>query len=135
MNDTAILNGTSNLEVIQQPRIVAVCDTQPVTAEGIRTLLTGASDLRFARSCDSLRLAMDWAKGTDSAVAVPDVLVLDKAFGLQAILDWLMEWKGSSGFREGVGIVIWGVSVTEAEALRFLQAGARGILRKTAGVG
>jgi two-component system, NarL family, nitrate/nitrite response regulator NarL len=28
--------------------------------------------------------------------------------------------------------VIWGVSVTEAEALRFLQAGARGILRKTA---
>ncbi|MEP6961703.1 MAG: response regulator transcription factor, partial [Acidobacteriota bacterium] len=30
-------------------------------------------------------------------------------------------------------IVVWGVSITEAEALRFLQAGARGILRKTAG--
>jgi DNA-binding NarL/FixJ family response regulator len=30
--------------------------------------------------------------------------------------------------------VVWGVSVTEAEALRFLQSGARGILRKTAGV-
>ncbi len=32
------------------------------------------------------------------------------------------------------GVVVWGVSVTEAEALRFLQAGARGILRKTAAV-
>jgi len=31
-------------------------------------------------------------------------------------------------------IVIWGASITEAEALRFLQAGARGILRKTAGI-
>ena len=30
------------------------------------------------------------------------------------------------------GVIIWGVSVSEAEALRFLQAGARGILRKTA---
>ena len=30
--------------------------------------------------------------------------------------------------------MIWGVSVSEAEALRFLQAGARGILRKTAEV-
>jgi len=32
------------------------------------------------------------------------------------------------------GIVIWGVAVTDAEALRFLQCGARGILRKTAAV-
>jgi DNA-binding NarL/FixJ family response regulator len=135
MNEAEILNVTSNLRAVEVPQIVAVCDTQPVTAEGIRTLLGTAPDLRFARACDSLRQAMDWAKGTDPDIAVPDVLVLDKAFGVQGILDWLMEWKGSSGFRAHVGIVIWGVSVTEAEALRFLQAGARGILRKTAGVG
>ena len=29
-------------------------------------------------------------------------------------------------------IVVWGVSVTEAEALRLLQAGARGVVRKAA---
>ena len=29
-------------------------------------------------------------------------------------------------------VIVWGVSMTEAEALRFLQAGARGIVRKTA---
>lgn len=132
MNEAANPNVANNLEVVE-PRMVAVCDTQPVTAEGIRTLLAGTGDLRFARSCDSLKQAMEWARGADSEA--PDVLVLDKAFGIQSILDWLMEWKGSSGFRPEVGIVIWGGSVTEAEALRFLQAGAKGILRKTAGVG
>jgi DNA-binding NarL/FixJ family response regulator len=63
-----------------------------------------------------------------------DVLILDKGFGMQAVLDWLEAWKGSLAYSPKVGIVVWGVSVTEAEALRFLQAGARGILRKTAGV-
>jgi DNA-binding NarL/FixJ family response regulator len=62
----------------------------------------------------------------------PDVLILDKAFGIQAILDWLAASSGSEG-KSRAGIVIWGASVTEAEALRFLQAGARGILRKSAG--
>jgi DNA-binding NarL/FixJ family response regulator len=134
MNETAISNLTSNLAVVQQPRTIAVCDTQPVTAEGLRTLIAGAEDLRFAASSESLKQAMEWAKGTAEDIGAPDVLVLDKAFGLQAILDWLMEWKGSSAFRPEMGVVIWGVSVTEAEALRFLQTGARGILRKTAGV-
>lgn len=110
-------------------RTIAICDTQPVTAEGVKTLLTGAQDLRFAKASDSLRQASEWMR-----TQPPDVLVLDKAFGIQAILDWLMEWKGSSVYRAEVGIVVWGVSVTEAEALRFLQSGARGILRKTAGV-
>jgi two-component system nitrate/nitrite response regulator NarL len=61
----------------------------------------------------------------------PDVMLVDKAFGIQAILEWLQELK-TSGAR--TGIVVWGVSVTEAEALRFLQCGAQGILRKTASV-
>ena len=54
--------------------------------------------------------------------------------GIQAVLDWLEDWKTSMAYSPKIGIVVWGVSVTEAEALRFLQAGARGILRKTAGV-
>jgi DNA-binding NarL/FixJ family response regulator len=110
-------------------RTIAICDTQPVTAEGIKTLLMAAQDLCFGKACDSLRQASEWVR-----TQPPDVLVLDKAFGIQAILDWLMEWKSSPAYKAEVGIVVWGVSVTEAEALRFLQSGARGILRKTAGV-
>ena len=59
-----------------------------------------------------------------------------KAFGIQAILEWLpgaLTAAPPEGIAR-VAVVIWGVSVTEAEALRFLEAGARGILRKTAGI-
>lgn len=110
-------------------RTVSICDTQPVTAEGIRTILAQVADLRFLQACDSLPRAAECMH-----VNPADVLILDKAFGIQAILDWLADWRGSSNHRPNLGIVIWGVSVTEAEALRFLQAGPRGILRKTAPV-
>ncbi len=105
-------------------KTVAVCDTQPVTAEGLRNLLTMAPDLEFYMAVDSLGKAMDILHQRK-----PDVLVLDKAFGIQAILEWMAQAKLGE---LNTGVVIWGVAVTEAEALRFLQAGARGILRKTA---
>ncbi len=105
---------------------VSVCDTQPVTAEGVRTLLAGSLDLQFAEITESMAQAMDLVRRSS-----PDVLMVDKAFGIQAILEWLTELKAND---LGTAVVIWGVSVTEAEALRFLQAGARGILRKTASI-
>lgn len=110
----------------QGKKMVAVCDTQPVTAEGIRTLIEGNADLRFQQITDSLGAALELAKRNP-----PDVIVVDKAFGIQAVLEWLNSIRQAI---PTIGIVIWGVSVTEAEALRFLQAGARGILRKTAAV-
>jgi two-component system nitrate/nitrite response regulator NarL len=110
---------------------VSVCDTQPVTAEGVRTLLGGSADLVFAEATDSLAHAMEMVRRTS-----PEVLMLDKAFGIQAILEWLTDLKTTDPAAHPTApptaIVVWGVSVTEAEALRFLQAGARGILRKTA---
>ena len=112
-----------------EPKIqkaVMVCDTQPVTAEGIRTLLAVNPDLRFQQMAESLEAALQVARQH-----APDVIVVDKAFGIQAVLEWLNEMRLAV---PNIGVVIWGVSVTEAEALRFLQAGARGILRKTAGV-
>jgi two-component system nitrate/nitrite response regulator NarL len=112
-------------------RTIGVCDTQPVTAEGVRTLLTNSPDLQFARSFSSLSQAAEALRN-----APPDVLIVDKAFGIQAILEWMADLRGSgqNDPLSAVGIVIWGVSISEAEALRFLQSGARGILRKTADV-
>jgi len=107
-------------------KTVLVCDTQPVTAEGVRTLLAGNPSLRFLQVADSLASALELARRH-----APEVIVVDKAFGIQAVLEWLNEVRLAV---PNIGIVIWGVSVTEAEALRFLQAGARGILRKSAGV-
>lgn len=119
--------GARSVGSAEAPRSVSICDTQPVTAEGVRNLLSSVSDLLFQESVDSLKQATELVRRTE-----PDVLILDKAFGIQAILDWLGDLRSSSPVR--TGFVVWGVSVTEAEALRFLQAGARGILRKTAGV-
>jgi len=93
-------------------------------AEGVHTLLNSSTDLRFQQSVDSLPRALELLQRQ-----APDVLLLDKAYGIQAILEWLSQSQAASS---STSVVIWGVSVTEAEALRFLQAGARGILRKTA---
>jgi DNA-binding NarL/FixJ family response regulator len=119
------------VQVAEALKTVSICDTQPVTAEGIRTLLAGNQELRFLTATDSLRVALEHVRQDG-----PDVLLLDKAFGIQAILDWLSDLRALevAGTPVRTNIVVWGVSVTEAEALRFLQVGARGILRKTAGV-
>jgi DNA-binding NarL/FixJ family response regulator len=119
---------TPQQRVQAEIRTVSVCDTQPVTAEGIRTLLNDMSGLRFDQGTDSLARARDILR--DSA---PSVLMLDKAFGIQIVLEWLAAIRsGTVDLTANTAIVIWGASITEAEALRFLQAGARGILRKTA---
>jgi len=110
---------------------VCICDTQPVTAEGLRTLLNASPDLEFQQSTDSLAQARELVQRLH-----PAALIIDKAFGIQAILDWLQDNRARQAASQPesvTGVVIWGTSITEAEALRFLQAGAKGILRKTAG--
>ena len=106
---------------------VSVCDTQPATIEGVRNILSSYPDLKFVEGTSSLNRAMDIARES-----LGGVLIVDKAFGMQGILEWMAVSARPSSQTAGIAIVIWGVSITEAEALRFLQAGARGILRKSA---
>ncbi len=131
-------------------KTVAICDTQPITAEGLRNLLASTPDLDSLEAMSSLEAAAamlaagSWADNahgsggrdgfqdlavTPGAVRPPDLIIVDKGFGMRAILDWIhdLKLKDASPL-----IVVWGVSMTEAEALRLLQAGARGIVRKTA---
>ena len=105
---------------------IAVCETQPVTAEGLRGVLGASPDLEFLRASDSISGALETVH-----LFRPALLILDKAFGAQAVLDTLVELKNTD---HGVATVVWGVSITEAEALRFVQAGAKGIIRKSADV-
>ena len=62
---------------IETAKTVAICDTQPVMAEGIRTLLNGTRDVRFLCSCESLWQTSELLRNNP-----PDVLVLDKGFGI-----------------------------------------------------
>jgi two-component system nitrate/nitrite response regulator NarL len=105
-------------------KTVVVCDTQPLTAEGLRTLLAEAGDLEFLASLSSLEAATELVKARP-----PDVVIVDKGFGMRTVLDWIHDLKLAEA---APAVTVWGVSMTEAEALRLLQAGARGIVRKTA---
>src|ERR1700745_131614 len=76
--------GTPN--PVDSAKSIAICDTQPVTAEGIRNLLRGVPDLKFMTAPESLAQATEVVRKQH-----PNVLILDKGFGIQAILDWLTE--------------------------------------------
>jgi DNA-binding NarL/FixJ family response regulator len=105
-------------------KTVVVCDTQPITAEGLRALLTAAGDLEFQSSVNSLEAATQLMTSRPS-----DVVIVDKGFGMRVVLDWIHDLKLADA---APAVTVWGVSMTEAEALRLLQAGAKGIVRKTA---
>jgi DNA-binding NarL/FixJ family response regulator len=103
---------------------VLVVESQPITAEGVRSLLRDSDEFEFTGSVDSLVAAADIVRALP-----PDVVLMDKSFGSQALADWLTNVRQ---FRTAAQIIVWGNSITEPEALRLLQVGVKGILRKTA---
>lgn len=113
------------IEISVKP--VLVCDTQPVAIEGVRGLLSRCDDLRFAGAVSSLEAAFELTNALS-----PAAVVIDKSFGTPAITDWLHRFSLSAEIPgTKVAPVIWGMGINESEALRFLQAGARGVLRRT----
>ena len=108
-------------------RTLGLVETQPATVEGVRTITGGVGGFTCRWSSGSLVLGMQLLRQDPV-----DLLIVDKALGLQAVIDMLTGIEGLSGRRPGV--IVWGTSMSEPEALKLLQAGARGILRKTADV-
>src|SRR5262249_39811416 len=103
---------------------VAVCDTEPIAIEGLRSLLESAGGLRVVAAETSLVDGMDAVRELR-----PSMVMLDKAFGIHAVMDLLKTLREA---RLKTSAIIWSTSVSESEALRFLQAGAAGVVRKTA---
>jgi two-component system, NarL family, nitrate/nitrite response regulator NarL len=103
-------------------KTVGVCDTQPVTIEGLQSLLRDCEDLKVIGSATNLFSGLELVQNHN-----PSIVVIDKAFGLPAIMDWLANLRSTATCS-----VVWGVSMNEAEALRIMQAGAQGVMRKTA---
>ena len=103
-------------------KTVAICDTQPVTIEGLQSLLRTCEDLRVIGSATNLFNGLELVQNHN-----PAIVVIDKAFGLPAIMDWLANLRSTQTCS-----VVWGVSMNEAEALRIMQSGAQGVMRKTA---
>jgi len=105
---------------------VVVCDTEPVAIEGVRAVLESSGVWNLAAAETSLDRALQAVREL-----APSLLLLDKIYGIYAVMDCLKLLRQQ---HSPTATVIWGVSLPEAEALRFLQAGARGVIRKTAPV-
>ena len=102
---------------------ILICDTQPVVIEGLRYLVGNSGDLRCSGAVGNLDAALELARTMN-----PAAIIVDKALGTAAIMNWLHKMGAQ---RTASAPVIWGAGINEGEALRFLQAGARGILRRT----
>jgi DNA-binding NarL/FixJ family response regulator len=109
---------------VQQLVTVAVCDSEPVAIEGLRSLLDTAGGPRVVAAESTL------ADGADAVRELrPSLVVVDKAFGVPAIAEWM---AGLRETRAGFAAIAWGSSISEAEAVKLVQAGAAGVIRKTA---
>src|SRR5258708_13950743 len=102
-------------------KTIGISDSQPVTIEGLQSLLRDCTDMQVIGSATSLYSGLELVK--DHA---PSIILIDKAFGLPAVMDWLADLRRTETFG-----VVWGISMNEAEALRLMQAGAHGVMRKT----
>ena len=119
-----------NLEVARRKKIVSICETQPLTVFGLEHLVASTSDLEFGSAHAT---PADWRAAATADSVRTDILIIDKGLGVKLVLEALTQL--STDAHEGLSmpfVVIWGMSITEAEALRFLQAGAKGIIRKSA---
>ena len=106
---------------------VSVCETQPLFIEGLRSILTNSGMFTLTESARTLEDAARIA-----ITSSPRIMILDKAFGGPAVLEWVTRMSQAC---PNTSAVIWGGSITESEALRYLKMGAKGIIRKTADAG
>jgi two-component system nitrate/nitrite response regulator NarL len=62
-----------------------------------------------------------------SAQSKPSVVLIDKALGINSISEVIRLWS------EGAGPVaaVWGNTMSETDAVRLIQAGAKGVLQKS----
>jgi DNA-binding NarL/FixJ family response regulator len=103
---------------------IAICDTEPIAVEGLRSLLETADWLRVVAADSSLADSMDAVRDLH-----PGIVIVDKTLGFGAVIDWIAALRIAES---STAVVVWGACLSESESLRLLQAGAAGIIRKTA---
>jgi two-component system, NarL family, nitrate/nitrite response regulator NarL len=103
---------------------LALCDTEPIAIEGLRCLLEANGGPRIVSTETTIE---------DSVAAVrelrPSLLLVDRGFGAHVVMDWLRILRTEHA---ATAVVVWGSAISEAEALRYVQAGAGGVVRKSA---
>ncbi len=102
---------------------VVICDTEPVAMAGLQSLLENVSGVSVLAAENSISAGMKAVSELS-----PTLVIVDKALGSQPVFDWIAGLRVS---HRGAAVLVWG-ALSEAEAVRFLQAGVSGIVRKSA---
>ncbi len=102
---------------------VVACEAQPIVLEGLAKLLAQSAEFYYLGSAQTFPEAMEMVRNQH-----PDVLMVDESAGLSALLRFVSDVKNTWA---GCHPVLWVNQLTEADHLRAIQAGARGILSKT----
>lgn len=105
---------------------VFLCDPQPILAEGLKAILRDREDFQFAGSAPTLEGATAFVRAEQ-----PDVVIVDRSFGMHRLAEWSTQMKASSVTTQ---IVIWAATITDVDSFKSLQAGARGVIRKTGAI-
>ena len=109
-----------------KPGTVFACEAQPIVIEGLERVLGATTDLQFAGSAsnpaEALRRIGEFR---------PDVALVDQSQGLRGALQLVSAMKDVSVTTQPV---LWINEMAESEALRALQFGARGVVRKSLAV-
>ena len=102
---------------------VVICDTEPIAIAGMQSLLENIAGVSIVAVENSVSAGMDAVRDLE-----PSLLIVDKGLGSQAVLDWIAGLRVSDA---RTAVMVWSASLSESEAVRFLQAGATGIALKT----
>lgn len=99
------------------------CESQPIVVEGLHKIVSGTEDL----------LLVGWSATLADALPQiireePDLVLVDPESGLKNALDFVAAVKERTVRCQ---VVLWVSELPEGEYFRALQAGVRGIVRKT----
>jgi DNA-binding NarL/FixJ family response regulator len=105
---------------------VCLCDPQPIVQQGLQAILEASEDLEFAGSGASLEEATNQLERLR-----PAVVIVDRGFGMHPLLEWIAKTRQKHPETE---VVVWASAISDVECFRALQAGARGIMKKTVSI-
>lgn len=103
---------------------VFVCEAQPIVIEGLQRVCSSSTDFELAGSVSRLNDAVEPLQRLQ-----PRIFLIDQTSGTSSILRFISTLKTAGA---GAFPVLWTSELSEADALRALQLGMRGILKKTA---
>ena len=104
---------------------VCLCDPEPVVQEGLRALLDRQGGFELAAASPTIKSVLELLRRRS-----PDIMMLDRSFGMHALLETVTAIRRQS---PAVRIVVWAAAISDVECFRLLQAGAKGVLKKTVG--